>query len=91
MRQGFKNLIFGMTGGAIILSIYLIFSSGNGAQGVFEQENTVRSTVQPENLSVYSARFASIPQEISFVDAAESTVNAVVHIRTEINQRSTSY
>jgi serine protease Do len=91
MRQGFKNLIFGMTGGVIILSIYLIFSSNNGAQGIFEQESTVRSTVQPENLNIYSARFASIPQEISFVDAAESTVNAVVHIRTEINQRSTSY
>jgi serine protease Do len=91
MKQGIKNLFFGMIGGVIVISIYLIVASANGAQGDFDSQNGSRLSVQPESLNVYSARFASIPQEISFVDAAESTVNAVVHIRTEIRQRSASY
>lgn len=91
MKQKFSNLLLGIIGGALVLGIFFIFSTSKKADGRFPDGTVVRQSVQPEGLNMYSARYASIPQQISFVDAAESTVNAVVHIRTEIKQRTSSY
>ncbi|KAF0130340.1 MAG: periplasmic serine protease Do/DeqQ family [Bacteroidetes bacterium] len=91
MKNELKNFAFGLIGGFIVLAIYLIVFSSEGGQGSLTKQETERLSVQPENLNVYKTQFASIPQDISFVDAAESTVNAVVHIRTEMKQRTTSY
>ncbi|PKP49678.1 MAG: deoxyribonuclease HsdR [Bacteroidetes bacterium HGW-Bacteroidetes-1] len=91
MRQEVKNLTFGMLGGSIVIAIYLLIIFSNGGSGDFNPTEEPRLSVQPEALNIYSARYASIPQGVNFVDAAESTVNAVVHIRTEMTQRTTSY
>lgn len=91
MKQKLSNLIFGITGGILVLGIFLIVHKEQQADGNFLPDPIERLHVQPEGLNVYSARYASIPQQISFEDAAESTVNAVVHIRTEIKQRTSSY
>lgn len=91
MKQKLNNLLFGIAGGMLVLGIFIIVQKSDRASAELEEAATERLHVQPEGLNIYSARYASIPQEISFVEAAESTVNAVVHIRTEITQRSTSY
>lgn len=91
MKEKIHNLLLGITGGVLVLGIFLIVQTSESASGELETRFNERLHVQPEGLNIYSARYASIPQEISFVDAAESTVNAVVHIRTEITQRSSTY
>lgn len=91
MKQGMKNLIAGIAGGALVLTIFLIFSLGDGRQAQVHDLQTHRSTVQPIDVNVYRSAYASIPQEINFVDAAERTVNAVVHIRTEMTRRTSTY
>ncbi len=58
---------------------------------VFSKNTENRQFVQPEPLSTQTASFISMPQDIDFVDAAEQTVNAVVHIRTEMTNRGVSY
>lgn len=91
MKQKLNNLLFGIAGGMLVLGIFIIVQKSDRSSAELQGGVTERLHVQPEGLNIYSARYASIPQEISFVEAAESTVNAVVHIRTEITQRSTSY
>lgn len=91
MNNGLKNFAFGLLGGFIVLAIYLIVFSSKGGQGDLDRKAEARLSVQPEGVKMYQTQFSALPQDISFVEAAESTVNAVVHIRTEIKQRSSSY
>lgn len=91
MNRRFKDLIWGMIGGGIILAIYLIIASPSKPQGDFAASQTARSAAQPDMPSIHQARLASMPSEISFVESAESTVNAVVHIRTEMSTRTATY
>lgn len=91
MKQGAKNLFAGVAGGVIVLTIFILFSLGNGGSNVFTEETTKRTTVQPEEVHLYRAAYNAIPQDVDFVDAAERTVNAVVHIRTEMTRRTDSY
>lgn len=91
MKNGLKNFAYGLVGGFIVLAIYLIVSGSNGGENSKIEASTERLTVQPENVGIYKAQYASVPQDVNFVDAAELTVNAVVHIRTEIKQRSNNY
>lgn len=43
------------------------------------------------NIPVKTTNYSRIPQNVNFVDAADETVNAVVHIKTEINVKAQSY
>lgn len=90
MKNGLKNFAFGVVGGFIVLFIYLIISGSKGGDTNFGVA-AERLSVQPETPAIYKTQFASVPQDANFVDAAERTVNAVVHIRTEIKQRSNNY
>lgn len=56
-----------------------------------ELKDIERLSVQPESLSIHRTAFASVPQDVDFVDAADRTVNSVVHIRTEMTRRGSSY
>ncbi|HMM10910.1 MAG TPA: Do family serine endopeptidase [Bacteroidales bacterium] len=91
MNRKLKDLLWGMLGGGIILVIYLIFGYSGKPQGDILGQQALRTTVQPEMPSIHQARLAAMPAEISFVEAAENTVNAVVHIRTEMRTRTTTY
>lgn len=71
--------------------IYLIVSSNSKPQGDILQNQLPRTAVQPDMPSIHQARLAAMPAEISFVEAAETTVNAVVHIRTEMRTRTSTY
>jgi len=45
-----------------------------------------------QNIPVHPTSYAStVPQNVNFVDAADKSVNAVVHIKTEINVKAQSY
>lgn len=91
MNRKLKDLIWGMLGGGIILAIYLIVASSAKPQGDFTLGQEKRISVQPEMPSIHQTRLAAMPTEISFVEAAENSVNAVVHIRTEMRTRTTTY
>lgn len=91
MNRKLKDLIYGMLGGGIILAIYLIVASSGKPEGDFASGAEKRTSVQPEMPSIHQMRLASLPADISFVEAAENTVNAVVHIRTEMQTRTATY
>ncbi len=54
-------------------------------------EKQALSQVKSEQAAIQNVSYQMIPQNIDFVDAAERSVNAVVHIKTEIVQKSNSY
>lgn len=89
MKRGMNNFIAGLAGGALVLGAFLIFTMGRGDIQAFEPEK--RSTVQPFDVNLYRTAYAAIPQDVDFVDAAERTVHAVVHIRTEMTRRTSTY
>ncbi len=91
MKQGLKNLFAGVAGGVVVLIIFILFSLGDGGSAVFNEDTTKRTTVQPDDVNLYRTAYKSIPQDVDFVDAADRTVNAVVHIRTEMMRRTDSY
>ena len=55
-----------------------------------QQVNTEEEQVQPE-VQTYRAAFLPTENTPDFVDAAEASVNAVVHIKTTIIQKGASY
>lgn len=89
MKSGIRSFVSGIVGGLAVVALFLIFSPRAKDQNILNQG--VSSSIQPQDFHIYNARFAAPPQEASFIEAAENTVNAVVHIRTEMNQRSRSY
>ncbi len=50
-----------------------------------------RTSDTQQNLPIQTASYSSIPQNVNFVEAADRSVNAVVHIKTEINVKAQSY
>lgn len=90
MNQRLKNFGFALAGASVVVIIVLIIAFSKGPQGNFNQSEE-RLTVQPERMQPYQTSYVPIPPNINFVDAAEKTVNAVVHIRTEINRQGASY
>jgi len=90
MNQRMKNIGFALAGASVVFVIVLIIGLSRGPQGDFDR-NGNRMSVQPDKLQPVHTNYAPIPQNINFVDAAEKTVNAVVHIRTEINRQGASY
>jgi Do/DeqQ family serine protease len=90
-NQVLRNLAF-LFAGAVFAAAIITIAGLNGKQtDVFSKNAENRQFVQPEPLSTQTASFISMPQDIDFVDAAEQTVNAVVHIRTEMTNRGASY
>lgn len=90
MNQRLRNFGFALTGAVVVLLIAIIIGISRGAQGNFDQSDE-RLSVQPEPIKQYQTSFLPVPENINFVDAAEKTVNAVVHIRTEIKRQGASY
>lgn len=89
MNSGLKSFVLGISGGLTVLAFYLLVLRPD-VQSV-QPEKVQFEEASANNMSIYSTRFAAPPQEASFTLAAENTVNAVVHIRTEMNQRTSSY
>ncbi|PLX11118.1 MAG: deoxyribonuclease HsdR [Marinilabiliales bacterium] len=69
----------------VLLVVYLFAENRN--------ENAVSTTIPALNnkIPTHSTNYAALPQNINFVEAADRSVNAVVHIKTEINIKSQNY
>ncbi len=92
MKERMKNILFGLIGGGLVMLVFIATQSReNNTKVSAENASEIRTTVQPESLALHRTAFASVPQDVDFVDAADRTVNAVVHIRTEMTRRSSSY
>lgn len=92
MKERMKNILFGLIGGGLVMLVFIATQSkDNSTNASADYTAEVRTTVQPESLALHRTAFASVPQDVDFVDAADRTVNAVVHIRTEMTRRSSSY
>jgi len=92
MRDSIKNILFGLLGGGMVMILFLALQpKHNNTASDNELKDIERLSVQPESLSIHRTAFASVPQDVDFVDAADRTVNSVVHIRTEMTRRGSSY
>jgi Do/DeqQ family serine protease len=89
MKTFVKSFLGAATGTVVIVVTFALFfhydaqqaGSNNGPQPIAE---SIRQ------IPVHQAAYA-IPQNIDFTDAAEKSINAVVHIKTEISARTGSY
>ncbi len=89
MKIAGKSFIGAAAGTIFILLIAAVILNGtvkdNNKQAKQTQEN-----VSMQQLPVHRANYL-IAQEADFVNAAEKSVNAVVHIKTEISVKSSTY
>jgi Do/DeqQ family serine protease len=82
MKKFGALLLVAILGGVIALGIYRLI----------EGKHPERVIVQQESLKTYPTSYPGIiPDDLNFVDVAEKTVNAVVHIRTEYQRKSSVY
>lgn len=90
MKKIFGYLLIAITGGLIGASVFY-FAGRN------QQENIIQQPVSPERTLTVPAHYASMTSQShaellpDFTKAAELTVNAVVHIRTEYTRKSSVY
>jgi serine protease Do len=86
----FAKSFFGAVLGTlfVILVAWSFLRNENHKQSSNINQSEIGNT--DSSLPVYSANYAA-PQDADFTSAAEKSVNAVVHIKTEINVQSSSY
>lgn len=85
--------IFGLS---LILSAFVMSSCAssprNGVNGSDDSVSMQQTAFYDDGQApVQRTSYSFAPQNVDFVDAAEKSVNAVVHIKTEIVQNSNSY
>jgi Do/DeqQ family serine protease len=82
----FIRSFLGASTAMVILVLINVYIIGNNSD---QKENT---QIEISNqLPVLQSAFSIPPQATNFVEAADKSVNAVVHIKTEINSSSQSY
>jgi serine protease Do len=90
MKKILSFLLVGITGGIIGASAFFI--AGNN-----QKQNEPKRYVAPEKTYTIPAHYASMSTPVAaqlipdFTNAAELTINAVVHIRTEYTRKSSVY
>ena len=93
MKNKTKVLFITLSALLVALSIFtvkLYFSQRDIQQSLADAEVKANSTTD-KSASMIRTAYMSGDDSDDFVDAAENTVNAVVHIRTEIISRGNSY
>ncbi|MBU1368005.1 MAG: trypsin-like peptidase domain-containing protein [Bacteroidetes bacterium] len=90
-NQVLRNLAYLLAGVVLTAGIISILNFNGKREHIFLQDKSPRTQVQPDRMHARTASFVAAPQDIDFVSAAEKTVNAVVHIRTEMVRRGASY
>ena len=96
MKKRMKKTLAGF--GVIMMLAFSAMSCTGTSQKTDETNTNDSTTVQQASLQdqygqvpVQKVSYSAVPQNVDFVDAAERSVNAVVHIKTEIVQMSNSY
>jgi serine protease Do len=88
MKKFFTLLIAAMLGGLISLSVYQVFFSPGGDRSIPASSSRF-SEQPPATLARYMTKLPTTLPDFTLV--AEMTVNAVVHIRTEYERKSSVY
>lgn len=90
----FGKSFFGALAGTIIVLLSIYFIARNSGDN---EKNTARTYHEYESLSpdnqdipIHKTSYP-VPQNVDFTSAAEKTVNAVVHIKTEMRVKTTTY
>lgn len=86
-----RNLAFLFAGALLMAGIVSIANFNGKPENIFSNDIENRQFVQPGPMPAQTTSFVTKRQDVDFVSAAEQTVNAVVHIRTEMVSRSASY
>lgn len=88
MKRFVLMIVAAFFGGIISLGIHSTLNSTNKDQEVFQNDQATNFIAQH---AAYTQPLA-IPDNVpNFVDAADETVHAVVHIKTEVTRRNTVY
>lgn len=86
-----KNLVYALYGAVFMLLVVLIVSNANKNEEIKEETISEQRTEVQSQMPIHRTAMIPFDQNTNFVDAAEKTVNAVVHIRTEITKRTATY
>jgi len=84
-----KSFIGAAAGTFVILLVAAFILNSNFKENNKQEEETILELRNP-TLPIHSAGYR-IAQEADFIEAAEKSVNAVVHIKTEISVKSSTY
>lgn len=84
-----RSFLSGATGALIVLLALFIINKNND-KNINIKDLAVNETTTEMTLPVHKANYAP-QQAIDFTDAANKSVDAVVHIKTRINTRTNSY
>jgi Trypsin-like serine proteases, typically periplasmic, contain C-terminal PDZ domain len=74
-----------------LMSILLVTSCKSNSSQESNSEQKQVSSIEQVQVPIQRTAFLPTGEDVDFVNAAENSVNAVVHIKTEIVQKSASY
>ena len=90
-----KTKVLFVTLGAIVIALCVLtvnlYVSQREMKQVMANAEIQTNTIDENNIPAVKASFVSYNGEDNFVDAAEKTVNTVVHIKTEVVSKGNSY
>ena len=90
----FSKSFLGAASGTILVFLLIMFFTGNFSseeQQKGKEIDRYQNTISNHQTIPSQAASYAIPQNVNFTDAAEKTVNAVVHIKTEMRVKTNSY
>ena len=82
ITNNLKLFLFGLIGGTLPLSTYLIFAEGPNAN---VQDGVVGGQRNPY---AKTASYTGPETGVSFVEASQNSINSVVHVTTKVVQTS---
>ena len=90
-----KTKVLFVTLSAIVVALCVLtlnlYVSQREMKQVMANAEIQTNSIEENNIPAVKASFVSYNGEDNFVDAAEKTVNTVVHIKTEVGSRGNSY
>lgn len=92
MKTFGKSFLGAATGTALIVIVIILFNYKSAEENEADklQYDEYQSLNNNNSIPAHSISFP-IPQNVDFTTAAEKTVNAVVHIKTEMKVKTTTY
>jgi len=91
MKTFSKSFLGAVSGTMLVIALLFTYNyySSDNKTGKLKNDNT-QSLVTNRKIPVQPASFP-VPQNVDLTDAAQKTVNAVVHIKTEMHMKTNTY
>lgn len=92
MKTFSKSFLGAVSGTVLVIAVlftYNYYSSRSKSHSLIHNESS-QAVIQNSKIPVQAASYP-VPQNVDLTEAAQKTVNAVVHIKTEMQVRSNSY